>query len=186
MSEFTKGARTDQAARARSQLSSLKQKVASPLMPSRHIGLIRLKEWELEAGILDDIVQKSVFERWTRIEDEVEEELKTNLDYTWFPLSPDLGDLFSSCLRHSTVTWWSFDNKDTRSYLYLQDSLRVSILVLFARITRQSAMYNALTAWPDWAQTGRRSLFLKSTLDRRLDRKISIQGRFRVDSRVDA
>ncbi len=34
-------------------------------------------------------------------------------------------------------------------------------------------------------QAGRQSLFLESTLDRRLDRKISIQGRFRVDSRVD-
>jgi hypothetical protein len=37
-----------------------------------------------------------------------------------------------------------------------------------------------------WKQAGRRSLFLESTLDRHLDRKVSTQSRPRVDSKVDA
>ena len=47
-------------------------------------------------------------------------------------------------------------------------------------------IYGTLVTTNMQRQAGRRSLFLESTLDRRLDRKVSIQGRSRVDSRVDA
>jgi hypothetical protein len=69
----------------------------------------------------------------------------------------------------------------TASIAGVSESRNTKEFTLFERASLLSSVRT-----DDWAQAGRRSLFLELTLDRHLDRKVSTQSRSRVDSLVDA